>query len=47
MGLYDKASLRTMLAVIDYLRHQPRSLASDRFVLVFCIITTLILMVYF
>uniref|UniRef100_A0A3P8UQX8 non-specific serine/threonine protein kinase n=1 Tax=Cynoglossus semilaevis TaxID=244447 RepID=A0A3P8UQX8_CYNSE len=29
VGLYDKASLRTMLAVIDYLRHQPRSLASD------------------
>lgn len=31
-GLYDKASLRTMLAVIDYLRHQQRPLESDRFV---------------
>ncbi|XP_051934283.1 serine-protein kinase ATM [Hippocampus zosterae] len=28
-GLYDKASLRTMLAVIDYLRHQQRPLTSD------------------
>ncbi|XP_061537263.1 serine-protein kinase ATM isoform X2 [Phycodurus eques] len=28
-GLYDKASLRTMLAVIDYLRHQQRPLRSD------------------
>ncbi|GAA6218256.1 serine-protein kinase ATM [Lates japonicus] len=28
-GLYDKASLRTMLAVIDYLRHQQRPLESD------------------
>ncbi|XP_019720538.1 serine-protein kinase ATM [Hippocampus comes] len=28
-GLYDKASLRTMLAVIDYLRHQQRHLTSD------------------
>ncbi|XP_057694572.1 serine-protein kinase ATM isoform X1 [Corythoichthys intestinalis] len=28
-GLYDKASLRTMLAVIDYLRHQQRNLRSD------------------
>ncbi|KAG7478644.1 serine-protein kinase ATM [Solea senegalensis] len=28
-GLYDKASLRTMLAVIDYLRHQQRQLSSD------------------
>ncbi|KAM4628418.1 serine-protein kinase ATM [Polymixia lowei] len=28
-GLFDKASLRTMLAVIDYLRHQQRPLESD------------------
>uniref|UniRef100_UPI003AAD459E serine-protein kinase ATM n=1 Tax=Centroberyx gerrardi TaxID=166262 RepID=UPI003AAD459E len=28
-GLFDKASLRTMLAVIDYLRHQQRPLDSD------------------
>ncbi|KAI3354414.1 hypothetical protein L3Q82_018938 [Scortum barcoo] len=28
-GLYDKASLRTMLAVIDYLRHQQRPLATE------------------
>ncbi|XP_010789117.1 serine-protein kinase ATM [Notothenia coriiceps] len=28
-GLYDKTSLRTMLAVIDYLRHQQRSLEAD------------------
>uniref|UniRef100_UPI0037E93D82 serine-protein kinase ATM n=1 Tax=Semicossyphus pulcher TaxID=241346 RepID=UPI0037E93D82 len=28
-GLYDKTSLRTMLAVIDYLRHQQRQLDSD------------------
>ncbi|XP_061682550.1 serine-protein kinase ATM isoform X3 [Syngnathoides biaculeatus] len=28
-GMYDKASLRTMLAVIDYLRHQQRPLRSD------------------
>nr|XP_020455917.1 serine-protein kinase ATM [Monopterus albus] len=28
-GLYDKASLRTMLTVIDYLRHQQRPLESD------------------
>ncbi|KAM4566592.1 serine-protein kinase ATM isoform 3-T3 [Odontesthes bonariensis] len=28
-GLYDKTSLRTMLAVIDYLRHQQRPLKSD------------------
>ncbi|KAM7413396.1 hypothetical protein PAMA_020672 [Pampus argenteus] len=28
-GLYDKASLRTMLAVIDYLRHQQRPLESN------------------
>ncbi|XP_033833204.1 serine-protein kinase ATM [Periophthalmus magnuspinnatus] len=27
-GFYDKASLRTMLSVIDYLRHQPRPLTS-------------------
>ncbi|KAG7226115.1 hypothetical protein INR49_018726 [Caranx melampygus] len=27
-GLYDKASLRTMLAVIDYLRHQQRPMDS-------------------
>lgn len=32
-GLYDKTSLRTMLAVIDYLRHQRRPLAADRFAL--------------
>ena len=30
-GLYDKTSLRTMLAVIDYLRHQQRPLEADRF----------------
>lgn len=29
-GLYDKASLRTLLAVVDYLRHQRRPLAADR-----------------
>ncbi|KAF3692958.1 Serine-protein kinase ATM [Channa argus] len=28
-GLYDKTSLRTMLAVIDYIRHQRRPLDSD------------------
>ncbi|XP_022624615.1 serine-protein kinase ATM [Seriola dumerili] len=28
-GLYDKTSLRTMLAVIDYLRHQQRPLDSN------------------
>ncbi|XP_056296649.1 serine-protein kinase ATM-like isoform X3 [Pseudoliparis swirei] len=28
-GLYDKTSLRTMLAVVDYLRHQPRPLEAD------------------
>ncbi|XP_031716383.1 serine-protein kinase ATM isoform X1 [Anarrhichthys ocellatus] len=28
-GLYDKTSLRTMLAVIDYLRHQQRALEAD------------------
>ncbi|XP_069003708.1 serine-protein kinase ATM [Embiotoca jacksoni] len=28
-GLYDKTSLRTMLAVIDYLRHQKRPLEAD------------------
>ncbi|KAM6933084.1 serine-protein kinase ATM [Xenentodon cancila] len=28
-GLYDKTSLRTMLAVIDYLRHQKRPLESN------------------
>ncbi|KAM8905494.1 serine-protein kinase ATM [Spinachia spinachia] len=28
-GLYDKNSLRTMLAVIDYLRHQQRPLDAD------------------
>ncbi|XP_028274525.1 serine-protein kinase ATM isoform X2 [Parambassis ranga] len=28
-GLYDKTSLRTMLAVVDYLRHQRRSLEAD------------------
>ncbi|KAK5868357.1 hypothetical protein PBY51_009383 [Eleginops maclovinus] len=28
-GLYDKTSLRTMLAVIDYLRHQHRSLEAN------------------
>ncbi|KAF0030872.1 hypothetical protein F2P81_017603 [Scophthalmus maximus] len=28
-GLYDKSSLRTMLAVIDYLRHQQRPTDSD------------------
>ncbi|XP_037122890.1 serine-protein kinase ATM [Syngnathus acus] len=28
-GLYDKASLRTMLAVIDYLRHQQRPLSES------------------
>ncbi|XP_054470748.1 LOW QUALITY PROTEIN: serine-protein kinase ATM [Anoplopoma fimbria] len=28
-GLYDKTSLRTMLAVIDYLRHQQRPLEAD------------------
>ncbi|XP_038141476.1 serine-protein kinase ATM [Cyprinodon tularosa] len=28
-GLYDKASLRTMLAVIDYLRHQQRTVAAE------------------
>ncbi|XP_060928737.1 serine-protein kinase ATM isoform X1 [Limanda limanda] len=28
-GLYDKTSLRTMLAVIDYLRHQQRPLESQ------------------
>ncbi|KAM3615619.1 uncharacterized protein V6R79_005129 [Siganus canaliculatus] len=28
-GLYDKTSLRTMLAVIDYLRHQQRPLESS------------------
>ncbi|XP_054649530.1 serine-protein kinase ATM isoform X1 [Dunckerocampus dactyliophorus] len=28
-GLFDKASLRTMLTVIDYLRHQQRPLGSD------------------
>lgn len=30
-GLYDKTSLRTMLAVIDHLRHQQRPVAADRF----------------
>lgn len=29
-GLYDKTSLRTMLAVIDHLRHQQRPVAADR-----------------
>jgi len=33
-GLYDKTSLRTMLAVVDYLRHQQRPLEADRFVIV-------------
>ena len=33
-GLHDKTSLRTMLAVIDYLRHQQRPLESERFALV-------------
>lgn len=33
-GLYDKASLRTMLAAIDYLRHQRRPLVSDRSALI-------------
>lgn len=28
-GFYDKASLRTMLSVIDYLRHQPRPLSEN------------------
>uniref|UniRef100_A0A8C2X029 non-specific serine/threonine protein kinase n=1 Tax=Cyclopterus lumpus TaxID=8103 RepID=A0A8C2X029_CYCLU len=28
-GLYDKTSLRTMLAVVDYLRHQQRPLEAD------------------
>ncbi|XP_027901387.1 serine-protein kinase ATM [Xiphophorus couchianus] len=28
-GLYDKTSLRTMLAVIDYLRHQQRQVQHD------------------
>ncbi|KAK2847025.1 hypothetical protein Q5P01_010024 [Channa striata] len=28
-GLYDKTSLRTMLAVIDYMRHQQRPLDSE------------------
>uniref|UniRef100_A0A8C5DKK5 non-specific serine/threonine protein kinase n=1 Tax=Gouania willdenowi TaxID=441366 RepID=A0A8C5DKK5_GOUWI len=28
-GLFDKSSLRTMLAVIDYLRHQQRPLEAD------------------
>uniref|UniRef100_A0A3P8TVD2 non-specific serine/threonine protein kinase n=1 Tax=Amphiprion percula TaxID=161767 RepID=A0A3P8TVD2_AMPPE len=28
-GLYDKTSLRTMLAVIDYLRHQQRPVEAD------------------
>ncbi|TDH15077.1 hypothetical protein EPR50_G00027380 [Perca flavescens] len=28
-GLYDKTSLRTMLAVLDYLRHQQRPLDAD------------------
>ncbi|CAM9316090.1 unnamed protein product, partial [Lampetra planeri] len=28
-GLYDKASLRTMLAVLDYLRHQKRPLEAN------------------
>uniref|UniRef100_A0A8C5DF41 non-specific serine/threonine protein kinase n=1 Tax=Gouania willdenowi TaxID=441366 RepID=A0A8C5DF41_GOUWI len=32
-GLFDKSSLRTMLAVIDYLRHQQRPLEADRFVI--------------
>uniref|UniRef100_A0A8C7HKU0 non-specific serine/threonine protein kinase n=1 Tax=Oncorhynchus kisutch TaxID=8019 RepID=A0A8C7HKU0_ONCKI len=31
-GLLDKASLRTMLSVINYLRQQQRPLGSDRFV---------------
>ncbi|XP_037534430.1 serine-protein kinase ATM [Nematolebias whitei] len=30
LGLYDKTSLRTMLAVIDYLRHHRRPLEADR-----------------
>lgn len=34
-GLYDKTSLRTMLAVIDYLRHQQRPLESERFAMLF------------
>ena len=29
-GLYDKTSLRTMLAVVDYLRHQQRPVEADR-----------------
>uniref|UniRef100_A0A3B3YKP7 non-specific serine/threonine protein kinase n=1 Tax=Poecilia mexicana TaxID=48701 RepID=A0A3B3YKP7_9TELE len=28
-GLYDKTSLRTMLAVVDYLRHQQRKVQDD------------------
>ncbi|XP_030248293.1 serine-protein kinase ATM isoform X3 [Sparus aurata] len=28
-GLYDKTSLRTMLAVVDYLRHQQRPVTAD------------------
>lgn len=31
-GVHDKTSLRTMLAVIDYLRHQQRPLDADWFV---------------
>lgn len=31
-GLYDKASLRTMLAVLDYLRHQKRPPETSRLV---------------
>lgn len=31
-GVHDKTSLRTMLAVIDYLRHQQRPLEPDGFV---------------
>lgn len=34
-GLYDKTSLRTMLAVIDYLRHQKRPLEPNRFVMLY------------
>lgn len=33
-GSYDKASLRTLLAVVDYLRHQRRPLAADRSALI-------------
>lgn len=32
-GLHDKNSLRTMLAVLDYLRHQQRQASTDRFAL--------------